>query len=117
MELFAVTTGVLLWIHRYRNRRISVNCDNNSVVNMINSSSSKCKNYMVLIRLIIMESMVHNVRVYGRFVRGKKNGIADSLSRLQMDKFKRLTRKRNMDKCETAIPDELWPMDKLWKSD
>ena len=49
LELFGVTAGVLSWADGFRNRGVIVFCDNMSAVQMINSSSSKCKNCMVLI--------------------------------------------------------------------
>ena len=44
LELFGVTTSVLLWGEQFRNKRISLQCDNQSVVHMINNSTSACKN-------------------------------------------------------------------------
>ena len=40
LELFGVAAGVLLWIKKYQNSQVVINCDNQSVVNMINNSSS-----------------------------------------------------------------------------
>ena len=56
LELFAVTAGVLTWIHRFRNKRIILFCDNQSVVDMINLTSTSCKNCMVLIRCIVLKA-------------------------------------------------------------
>ena len=58
LELYALTAGILNWVCKFRNRRIIIFCDNESVVQMLNSSSSQCKNCMVLIRLIILESLI-----------------------------------------------------------
>ena len=63
LELYALVAGVIQWIHRFANKRVILFCDNESVVHMVNKSSSRCKNCMVLIRLMTLESMVHNVRV------------------------------------------------------
>ena len=43
LELYALVTGILLWIHRYRNKRVVIFCDNISVVYMVNKSTSICK--------------------------------------------------------------------------
>ena len=61
LELFAVTVGVINWIRIFRNRRIYLFCDNEAVVHMINNSTSSCRNCMILIRLITMESIKWNV--------------------------------------------------------
>ena len=62
-----------------------------------------------------MEAMIQNVRVNARFVPTKLNGIADSLSCLQLEHFKSLTKNRSMNDSPSKIPEELWPMQKLWK--
>ena len=87
LELFGVTVAVLLWIKNFPNKRICLFCDNESAVHMINNSSSKCKQCMVLIRLNTLESLVNNVRVFAKYVNTKKNGIADSLSHLDFRRF------------------------------
>ena len=84
--------------------RVVVFCDNFSVVHMINNSSSSCRNCMVLIRLIVLESLYQNVRVFAKHIRTKKNGAADALSRMQLKKFKYLRRAKNMDLEPTQIP-------------
>ena len=61
LELFVLTAGVIQWAHKFVNKRIVVFSDNNSVVSMVNSTSSSCKNCMVLIRILVLHSMVHNV--------------------------------------------------------
>ena len=85
MELFAVLVGVLNWLKLFKNMKIILFCDNEAVVNMINNSSSKCKNCMVLIRMLVLEGLVCNTRVFARYVKSKDNDKADALSRLQWD--------------------------------
>ena len=45
LELFAVTVAVLNWLHRFRNCRIILRCDNQGVVAMINNTTSSCPNF------------------------------------------------------------------------
>ena len=85
LELFGVLVAVLNWIKLYRNRRIILFCDNEAVVSMNNKSSSKCKNCMVLVRLLTVESIHRNVRIFAKHVGTKQNGKADALSRLDLD--------------------------------
>ena len=113
LELFAVAVGVLNCLKLFRNKRIVLFCDNEAVVSMINNSTSKCRNCMILIRMIVLESLVCNTRVFARYVKSKDNGKADALSRLQMDKFWRLA-KGEMNRSETKIPDFLWLMQIIW---
>ena len=76
LELFGVTVAVFNWIKFFKNKRIILYCDNESVVHMINNSSSTCKNCMVLIRIIVFQGLLHNVRMYARHVKTKDNGVA-----------------------------------------
>ena len=112
LELYAVAVGILNWIDRFKNRKISLFCDNISTVCMINNASSKCKNCMVLIRLITLWSMKNNVRVFASYVNTKENGLADSLSRLDLLRFRRLG--PHMEEACTSVPDDLWPVEKIW---
>ena len=114
LELYATTAGILAWIHEFSNMRIILFTDNISAMHMINSTSSRCKNCMILIRIIVLKSLLYNVRIYSKHVSSKKNSIADSLSRFQMRRFANLTRKKNMASHSTKISDEIWPMSKIW---
>ena len=112
LELWALTAGVLRWIHRFENRRIFLFCDNKTARDIVNSASSKCKNNMVLVRLITLKSMLHNVRVYVKYVPSKENKISDALSRNDWIKFKQ--NGPHMNEISTEIPDEIWPISKIW---
>ena len=63
LELFALTVAIDLWGHKFCNHRITIFCDNQAVVHMVNKSAAKCVNCMVLIRLIVINSMRYNFRV------------------------------------------------------
>ena len=115
LELFAVIAGVKAWIHRFRNQQILLCCNNNSVVGMINSMSSKCKHCMVLIRLLVLKSLKENVRVFAKHLTTKENKISDLLSRLDIKEFRRIT-KNEYEDTPTKIPMELWQMEKVWLS-
>ena len=114
LELYVITAGVLAWIHKFRNQRVVIFTDNSSATDMINDSSSSCKNCMVLIRLIVLEVLKWNARIFAKHVRTNENGIADSLSKLQWCRFRKLTRKMNMSDWSTPISEEIWPMSKIW---
>ena len=117
LELFAVTAAVLAWIHLFKNRRIVLFCDNESVVNMINYTTTSCKNCMVLIRIIVLKGLVENVRVFARHVQGSKNIFADSLSRNKLNYFKEkcIEHGKVIDLLPTVVPSPIWPVSKIWK--
>ena len=114
LELFGVTVAVLLWIHKLKNRRICLFCDNEAVCNMINNNSANCKNCMILIRIIALHSMMHNVRVFAKWVSTKNNGKADALSRLDFERFWDLDKNNTMEENPTKVPQEIWPLEKIW---
>ena len=112
LELYGVTVAVLLWIKNFKNSRILLHCDNESACKMINKGSSGCRNCMVLIRIIVLECMVHNVHLTAEWISTGDNGKADALSRLDWKRFNKLG--PDMDAHPTPVPLELWPIDKIW---
>ena len=117
LELYAVTAVVLAWISNFSNSRIVLHCDNLSVCAMLNSMSSSCRNCMVLIRLIVLQCMHYNVRVFARWVAGKSNFLSDCLSRLKFKNFHEASKSKYKRITPTAMPDTIWPMSKIWKSE
>ena len=114
LELYGLAVGIHLWIERFKNKRIYVFCDNMSVVHMVNNMSSSCKNCMVLIRMVTLECMCKNVRLFAKHIGTLDNGIADGLSRLDFKQFQCLTDGMNMSPLPTCLPDKLWPIKKIW---
>ena len=113
LELYASVTGILLYGYKFANSRIQIFCDNQAACAMINNNSSKCKNCMILIRILVTYCLVHNIRVYAEYVETSMNKEADALSRLKLRKIFQHT-KGNNDPYPTPIPEQLWPMTKIW---
>ena len=113
LELYGVVVGVLNWIQQFKNRRIILFCDNKSVVDMINLTTTSCKNCMVLVRILVLKGLIENVRIFAKHIEGKKNVLADSLSRNNITLFHRKCAEqgRIMDSVPTGIPDAIWPLD------
>ena len=117
LELYGVVAGVLTWIHRFKNRRIILFCDNKSVVDMINQTTTSCKNCMVLVRILVLKGMVENVRIFCRHIEGSKNILADNLSRNRIDLFHDncIAMNKIMNDYPTKVPEIIWPPSKIWK--
>ena len=64
LELFALCMGVHIWSECLKNLRCIIFCDNQATVEMINQTTSKCKNCMFLIRKLTLKSLSWNVRVF-----------------------------------------------------
>ena len=90
LELLALCAGIFTWKKQLQNCRIIVFCDNTAVVSMINNLTSSCPNCMILIRKLILNGLLYNRRVYARYVDTKSNYLTDSLSRLQINRFRKL---------------------------
>ena len=114
LELYAVAIGVLLWINQFKNSKLQIHCDNDSVCRMINKSSSGCKNCMVLIRIITLECMIQNVDLSAESVGTKDNGKADAISRLDFSRFRRLA-KGKMNIWPEKLPQAIWHVHKIWR--
>ena len=113
LELYAVAVGVVAWIPKYSNMSIYLFCDNQSVVHMINNCSSSCKNCMILIRIIVLQGLLHNTRIRAKYVPSKLNSRSDALSRKKFSLFRCLTN-YSVNPDPIDIPNELWPMSKVW---
>lgn len=115
-ELLAVAVGIQLYGGLLQNRRVIIFCDNQSVVEMINQSSTKSPSCMQLIRHITFLTIQWNNRFFCRHVAGLKNREADLLSRMKIGKFKREAKlnNRRIDPNPTPLPDQLWPVPKTW---
>ena len=96
LELYALTAGVIAWMHEFKNHTVIVYTDNRSVKSMVNSTTSGCKNCMVLIQKLVLHCMIHNVKLKAKYLRSVDNEIADSLSRFQQTCFMKETKKRGL---------------------
>ena len=113
LELFATCAGILMWGHRLTNTRIIIFCDNQAIMFMINNMTSKCSKCMKLIRMIQFNCLLYNRRIFVRFIRLNDNGMADALSRMDFNRFWSLA-PPTMILYPDAIPDEIWPIEKIW---
>ena len=112
LELYVLTAGVLIWQKKLSNRRVIVYCDNQSVVEMINSTSSKCKNCMFLIRLLVPKGLIYNTKSFARYIRSKANEKPDLLSHLCIGTFKQKFG-HEFEHRPSGLPQEIWPVTKI----
>ena len=82
-ELYPIVLALILWSHVLADKRLLVRCDNEAVVHVINNQTCKEQNIMSLIRTMTVTIMRNNVILRAKHVPGKKNIIADALSRFQ----------------------------------
>ena len=113
LELYAVIVGVVLWIGKFANHRICLFCNNQAVMAMINTKMSGCHNCMLLIRILVLQSLLHNVVVNACYVKSELNFLAEALSRRKFKLFRHWAGD-DVNHLPCKIPEQLWPMNKLW---
>ena len=104
-ELFAIVVACHVWGKFLQNKRIILNCDNESVVNIINSKRSRISRVMDLLRHLTLLTLKYNIYIRAKHIPGKCNQTADSISRFQFQRFRLLAPQADVTPYE--IPDLL----------
>jgi hypothetical protein len=110
-ELFPIVLALHLWANHLENQRVWLHCDNQAVVHIINKQSSRSPASMRLLRMLILSCLKHNILCKAKHIAGKKNVIADALSRGQLGKFRALA--PGADPHPAAIPPALMELFRL----
>ena len=100
--------SVLVWGYKMRNKRITFYTDNAALVDIINKATSRDVIVMIFVRRLVLACLKYNILFCARHVPGVKNVLADSLSRLQVAKFKQLA-PVGVQPSPTVIPAQLLP--------
>lgn len=89
-EMYPIVVACILWGAGWCRKRITFFCDNAAVVAIINKGRSKCPKLMALLRRLTWQSVTGNFVISATHVPGQSNVLADSLSRLRLQEFRRL---------------------------
>ena len=81
-EMYNVWLAINMWGHKWENSMIKVNCDNNAVVQILNSYKTRDKFLGLCLRNIMLLLAKYNIHLMCTHIRGINNHIADSLSRV-----------------------------------
>ena len=87
---YAIVVACHIWGESLQHKRIILNCDNESVVNVFNFKRSRVSRVMDLLRHLTLLTLKHNIYIRAKHIPGKYNEIADSLSRFQFQMFRLL---------------------------
>jgi len=104
-ELFPIVVAAYLWGPLWASKRVNFLSDNRSVVDILRSGTSRVPTIMSLVRYLSLLAARHSFSFTASPVRGKSNPIADSLSRFQFQRFRRLA--PHADSIPTQIPPQL----------
>lgn len=107
LELYPIVAAVRVWGTDWANRSVCFYSDNIAVVAIINKQSSPDKRIMILVRKLIRVCLKHNIMFGAKFIPGYTNVLSDSLSRLQMTRFRSLAPWAN--KESSLIPEDIRP--------
>lgn len=106
LEIFPILVTLFIWGPKLRNKKICFNCDNESVVHILNTQTSKSDRVMAILRTLILQSLQNNILLRAKHVPGSSNSICDALSRFQMERFRQLA--PEADQEPHKIPQQLW---------
>ena len=110
LEFYPIVLSLSLWGSEMQNQCILFFTDNEALVHVINKQSCKDKEVMFFVQKLVLVCLRNNIVFKAKHihVRGINNTLADSLSRLQIQKF-RLLAPLYMDQAPTDIPLYLQP--------
>ena len=106
LEMVPIALSIYLWGNLFHKKKIVFNSDNQSVVQILNSKTSKSTRVMSLVRHIVYWSLLGNFHIKGTFLPGYSNIFADCISRGKFQKFRSLA--LSADTYPAAIPEEFW---------
>lgn len=108
LELFPIVVALHIWGPRICNKKIIIHTDNMALVHILNKTSSRDAQVMVLVRSFVLACMTHNILCKFRHVPGCFNTVPDFLSRsYDLQKLRDLA--PHLDTEPTAIPVSLLP--------
>ena len=108
LEFFPIVLGFCLWCSQLKNKRVVFITDNESIVYIINKQTAKDPKLLSLLRTLVLICLRNNILFRARHIKGARNILADSLSRLQVDKFKALAPGMNPELTPLPVQEENW---------
>lgn len=107
-ELFAIALACRLWGDQWRQKKLLFHCDNEVVVAVMSSGTSSNRDVMHLVRDVFFSAAKGNYVLYVQHIAGTANYLADSLSRGQVDRFRRLAPHADRQPTRVAQPADWW---------
>ena len=82
LEFYPVSLALEIWGGLLKNRCILFFTDNEALVSVINKQSSKDCDAMIMVRHLMLKCLQFNILFRVKHIAGKRNVLADFLSRL-----------------------------------
>lgn len=112
MELYPIVAAAFVFGHEWRKKKILFICDNTAVVSVLKKGRSKCPYLMKLMRKLTWLALINGFYFSSDYINTKLNISADLLSRLQVEKFKKLNPLADQQPTPCPEPELL-----LWRKD
>lgn len=93
LELVPIVLAMYCWSSQFASTKILFRTDNEGLVYVINKRTSRSKMVMKLVRPLVLFTLCNQTQFKAKHIFGSKNDIADSLSRFQMSRFRRVAEK------------------------
>ena len=113
LEFYPIIIALDLWGELWKNHSILFFTDNESLVSVINKQTSHDNQVMKMVRHMVLHCLRHNILFRAKHIPGKKNVLADLLSRLQVQQFLELA--PQVQASQTLVPLYLQPQN-FWKT-
>jgi hypothetical protein len=76
-----------IWSDQFQGKKVILHTDNEALVAILNSKTSKSKLVMQLLTSLVLQGLLHNILFKGQYIEVAKNIKADSLFRQQWSRF------------------------------
>lgn len=106
LELFPVVVALTIWGAHLSNKKVLFPIDNEAVVYILNTNTSKCPMVMKLVRRLVLLALKINICIKAKHIEGKCNSIADAISRCQWEKFRTLA--PGASRLPVHLPHQIW---------
>ena len=106
LEMIPIALAIYLWGSLWQRKKIMFHSDNQSVVKIINSCSSKSPRVISLVRHIVLRSFLGSFHIKIVHIPGYKNVFADLNSRGKFQKYKELA--PCAEPHPTLVPADFW---------
>ena len=86
-ELLPIVMACMLWGNTWRNKQVLVHCNNQAVVEVVNSGASKDQNLAQLLRCLFFVMADFQLALKATHITGRHNVQADAISRNNLSLF------------------------------
>lgn len=111
LEFYPIILSVEIWGPLWKNHAILFFTDNEALVSVINKQTSQVGQVMRMVRHLVLRCLQYNILFKAKHIPGKKNILADCLSRFQVEQFFKLAPKaQNKPRSipEIYLPKNFW---------